>query len=269
MRKAVLFAVTIMAASVAMADSDKSAPINNNYNNSSASASAGAIAGAAAGAIATGGHGGNGYGGSAIATGGQGGAGGYVRDSGNSNNLNSNSNSNRNDNSNSNRNAQGQLQGQTQSSRNDNSNSNAGNNSSQNVTVQGDTWDAARIPVSTAYSGNLTSSNGACMGSSSAGAQGVGFGLSFGTTWTDTSCDMRYDAEALRLAGLPRAALARLCQKSEIASAMEASGTPCPAVKVAPLASVATAPGAQASTGDKGYTGTDPIVRARLGLPPL
>jgi hypothetical protein len=85
-----------------------------------------------------------------------------------------------------------------------------------------------RYPVSTAYAAPLTASNGTCMGSSSAGAQGAALGVSFGTTWTDTSCDIRYDAEALRAANMPRAAIARLCQKAEIAKAMEAAGTPCP-----------------------------------------
>lgn len=88
--------------------------------------------------------------------------------------------------------------------------------------------DNTRYPVSTAYAAPLTATNGTCMGSSSAGAQGAALGVSFGTTWTDTSCDIRYDAEALRAASMPRAAIARLCQKAEIAKAMEAAGTPCP-----------------------------------------
>jgi hypothetical protein len=97
--------------------------------------------------------------------------------------------------------------------------------------AQGDTYIAPaqeRNPVATAYAAPLTASNGTCMGSSSAGAQGAALGVSFGTTWTDSSCDIRYDAEALRAAGLPIAARARLCQKPEIAKAMEAAGTPCP-----------------------------------------
>jgi hypothetical protein len=146
---------------------------------------------------------------------------------------------------------QGQIQGQSQSSRNTNtvrsSNSNAnqamGGNSHASsggnvltqqggaVTVEGDTYVTPaqeRNPVATAYAAPLTATNGTCMGSSTAGAQGAALGVSFGTTWTDSSCDIRYDAEALRAAGLPIAARARLCQKPEIAKAMEAAGTPCP-----------------------------------------
>ena len=138
------------------------------------------------------------------------------------------------------------------------------NTSNTNVTVEGDkvTYEAQkRDPVSTAYSAPLTTSNGTCMGSTSAGAQGVGFGVSFGSTWTDTSCDLRYDAEALRAAGLHGAARERLCQKPEIAKAMEAAGTPCKSTKTA------KATGSVQVVEKAEYT--DPIVRARLGLSPL
>lgn len=146
---------------------------------------------------------------------------------------------------------QGQQQGQSQSSRNNNQSSAAGGNATggaatasatggasggNTMTVQGDTLYALaqeRNPVSTAYAAPLTASNGTCMGSSSAGAQGAAVGVSFGTTWTDGSCDIRYDAEALRAAGLPMAARARLCQKPEIAKAMEDAGTPCPKARAA------------------------------------
>lgn len=146
---------------------------------------------------------------------------------------------------------QGQQQGQSQSSRNNNQSSATGGNATggaataaaaggasggNTMTVQGDTLYAPaqeRNPVSTAYAAPLTASNGTCMGSSSAGAQGAAMGVSFGTTWTDGSCDIRYDAEALRAAGLPMAARARLCQKPEIAKAMEDAGTPCPKARAA------------------------------------
>lgn len=210
-------------------------------------------------------------------TGGQGGTGigGSVLGSGNSSNSNRNTNLQ----------AQGQQQGQQQnavavqgqssrndnrsSARNTNSNANSGNNSAQSVTVQGDHYEAARIPVATAYAAPLAASNGTCMGSSSVGGQGVGFGISIGSTWNDKSCDLRYDAEALRQAGQPLAAIARLCQKPEIASAMSAAGTPCPGQTPSKLASAAPTSGTSADASSTGYTGTDPIVRRRLGLPPL
>jgi hypothetical protein len=67
-----------------------------------------------------------------------------------------------------------------------------------------------------------------CMGSSSAGAQGIGFGLSLGTTWRDDGCDARYDAVALQAIGETVAARVRLCLKPEIAEAFERAGKPCP-----------------------------------------
>lgn len=112
-------------------------------------------------------------------------------------------------------------------------------------------------PVASAIAAPLAASNGTCMGSTSAGAQGVTIGLSVGTTWTDSSCDARYDAQALSSLGQPVAALARLCQKAEIAAAVEASGQKCP-TKPAPAMKTADAQPVQ------GYTGNDPIVRARL-----
>jgi len=115
------------------------------------------------------------------------------------------------------------------------------------ISVGGDNTYIPRDPVASAYAAPLTATNGTCMGSSSAGGQGTGFGLSFGTTWTDTSCDIRYDAAALQAAGLPGAARARLCQKAEIAKAMEDGGTPCPKSKTGTAtAPVATAPAGRA-----------------------
>ena len=116
------------------------------------------------------------------------------------------------------------------------------------------------------------------MGSTSGGAQGVSFGISFGSTWTDQSCDLRYDAEALRAAGLPGAARERLCQKPEIAKAMSDAGTPCNSTKTAALQtqpvrkteSVKVEQDVAVSTEVAQQTQyTDPIIRARLGLPPL
>lgn len=155
-------------------------------------------------------------------------------------------------NTNNNANVQGQQQGQSQSSRNNNQSSATGGNATggaasatggasggNTFTVEGDKGDVIyapaqeRNPVATAYAAPLTATNGTCMGSSSGGAQSAAFGFSVGTTWTDGSCDIRYDAEALRAAGLPMAARARLCQKPEIAKAMEAAGTPCPKARTA------------------------------------
>lgn len=192
-----------------------------------------------------------------IGQGGQGGAGGQggsVVGSGNSSNINANINANRNANTNRNTNKQGQQQGQLQgqqqaaiatqgqSSRNDNRSNahNEGNNSNQSVTVQGDNYEAPRIPVATAYAPALVAGTNTCMGSSSVGGQGITFGLSLGTTWEDDGCTRRSNAATLFSLGQTSGAVALMCQDKDIAQAMETAGTPCPGtdrnVAVAPQA---------------------------------
>jgi len=94
--------------------------------------------------------------------------------------------------------------------------------------------DKRRIPVSTATAPALTASNGTCMGSSSAGAQGAAFGLSFGSTWTDTDCDRRYDSIRLQELGMTEAAMLVMCGKQAVREAMELAGTACPDLKQKP-----------------------------------
>jgi hypothetical protein len=127
------------------------------------------------------------------------------------------------------------------------------------------------------------------MGSTSAGAQGPGFGVSVGSTWTDKGCDRRYNAQTLVQLGAAKAALALMCQDESVRAAMATAGTPCSGTPVAeatmdpivvtpkvvvmePPRQPETQPVAvfkpvtTAATND--YQGTDPIVRKRLGLPP-
>lgn len=210
-------------------------------------------------------------------------------------NKNTNANTNINTTANTNVNTQGQQQGQVQgqqqgqqqgqiatggdalgigvggaggaggssSSRSSANNANSVNNS---VTIEAQ----ERNPVSTATAPALSAANGTCMGSSSLGAQGVSFGLSVGSTWTDSGCDARYDAAALRAAGHSAAAMARLCQKPEIAQAMKESGTPCKSDKsaAAPVEDrlALQTPAASAPAKSAVYSGNDPVVKARLGI---
>ncbi|MNK71138.1 hypothetical protein D3C87_905800 [compost metagenome] len=112
-------------------------------------------------------------GGSVVGSGNSAATGGSVKNAGNS--KNTNRNNNRNDN-NSNATSYGSVATTAQST---------------SLTVEGDTtnYHAPRIPVSTAYALNIMPT-ASCMGSSSVGAQGVGFGVSMGTSWTDTNCQM-------------------------------------------------------------------------------
>ena len=73
----------------------------------------------------------------------------------------------------------------------------------------------------------LVAADDTCMGSSSAGAQGIGFGLSLGSTWTDGDCVRRKDARELHNMGYRPAAIALLCQSETVRKAMATAGTPC------------------------------------------
>lgn len=142
--------------------------------------------------------------------------------------------------------------------------SGSGNGGVANVTVGGDHYEAPRIPVASAWAAPLTTSNGTCMGSSSAGGQGMSFGISFGSTWTDDDCDRRYDAQELRSQGLTKAATALMCQKESVRKAMKDAGTPCPQDQEQAKAQAPTP--ADPKRVAVGYTGDDPIVMQRLGL---
>lgn len=71
----------------------------------------------------------------------------------------------------------------------------------------------------------LVAASNTCMGSTSVGGSGVGFGFSVGSTWTDGDCNARSDAALLHNMGLTTAALQRLCERPELAKALKASGT--------------------------------------------
>ena len=58
-----------------------------------------------------------------------------------------------------------------------------------------------------------------CMGSSSAGGQGLHFGLSFGTSWTDTECQINETARNFEQAGEHTDAMAVRCQGKYAAAA--------------------------------------------------
>jgi hypothetical protein len=68
-----------------------------------------------------------------------------------------------------------------------------------------------------------------CMGSTSAAGSGMGWGLSFGSTWEDKACERRLNAD--RVAGLfgdREAARAIMCEDHSVFEAFEKVGRPCP-----------------------------------------
>ncbi|HIA2373966.1 TPA: chemotaxis protein CheA, partial [Burkholderia contaminans] len=115
--------------------------------------------------------------------------------------------------------------------------------------------------------GLTTTLSDTCMGSVSVGVSFPGFGATGGTTLVDQACVRRLDAREFRAMGLTDVALALLCQSDANRRAVEATGHLCPGT-TAPLARSNVAPSAEATVADdEKYR--DPIVRDRMGLPPL
>lgn len=103
------------------------------------------------------------------------------------------------------------------------SSSDNANNANQSVNFEAQ----ARNPVSTAYAPPLVAGEDTCMGSSSIGGQGVGFGISIGTSWTDENCQRLKNSRQLAALGFRRASVALLCVNDDVARAMAAAGLPC------------------------------------------
>lgn len=82
-----------------------------------------------------------------------------------------------------------------------------------------------RNPVSSAWSAPLVTSNDTCMGSTSAGGQGITLGLSFATTWRDKDCVIRKDARFLHNAQHQTVALGLMCEKASVRRAVARAGS--------------------------------------------
>ena len=62
------------------------------------------------------------------------------------------------------------------------------------------------------------------MGSSSAAGQGITFGLSLGTTWSDKDCVTRKDARLFHNVGEDNIALSLMCSKPDVRAAVARTG---------------------------------------------
>lgn len=103
--------------------------------------------------------------------------------------------------------------------------SNAGNNNAASGNTTTVVTEAQkRNPVNTAYAAPLTAAEDTCMGSTTAGAQGIGFGLSLGSTYQDEDCVRRKDARELHNMNHRGAAIALMCQSENVRTAMEQAG---------------------------------------------
>lgn len=92
--------------------------------------------------------------------------------------------------------------------------------------VHGGDYDVRNVPNVSAP-GLTTTLTETCMGSSSVGGAGVGFGISFGTTWRDTSCVRRLDARQVQSLGYPEVAKELMCDSKAVRAAFARAGKPC------------------------------------------
>jgi hypothetical protein len=74
-----------------------------------------------------------------------------------------------------------------------------------------------------------------CMGSSSGGVAGAGFGFSFGTTWRDTACVRRLDSRQIGAYGQYAIAFEMMCDSQLVREAAVRAGRPCVADGGKPL----------------------------------
>ena len=88
---------------------------------------------------------------------------------------------------------------------------------------------SSEIPVGSAISPSYMS-NGmdTCLKGEGGSLQTVGVGFSSGGYEVDENCDRRRDAKLLSDLGMKVAAVARMCQSTEVWRSMFQSGTPCP-----------------------------------------
>jgi hypothetical protein len=99
------------------------------------------------------------------------------------------------------------------------------------------------------------------MGSTSGSANVPGIGIGFGTSWVDNNCRMLKNSRELWNMGFKAAALALMCNDADNREALESTGFECP------VTTKKKASDKKAVAQTEEYT--DPIVRARLGLPAL
>ena len=112
-------------------------------------------------------------------------------------------------------------------------NSTTNSNNTTTDTSTSNTYNGAgsssEIPVGSAITPSYMS-NGmdTCLKGSGGSLQTVGVGFSSGTYEVDPNCDRRRDAKLLADLGMKVAAVARMCEATEVWRSMFLSGTPCP-----------------------------------------
>lgn len=143
------------------------------------------------------------------------------------------------------------------------------NNAAQqtSVNVQGDnvSYQAAQIPVATAYAPSIAPT-AVCALSLSGGAQGALFGFSMGGSYIDENCEMLEQVRAAKAIGADDVAFEMMMDVPAFAKAAKRI-----ADRETHTTAVAGMSDSTAVIGNKATAPiyTDPIIRDRLGLPSL
>lgn len=116
--------------------------------------------------------------------------------------------------------------------------------------------------VSTAYAASIPPT-AVCAGSTSGGIQGASFGVSVGSSWTDQNCMLLEQVRTVSVVlGQEIVAQEMMCAVDAYREARIRVGNPCAALPEGETTKTRL-------QGGPGFDQTDPIIRARLGLPPL
>ena len=111
----------------------------------------------------------------------------------------------------------------------------------------------------------LATSNDTCMGSSSGSVNGPGFGVSIGSTWSDTNCKLLKNSRELWNMGMKAAAMALMCTDVANRDALEITGFECPqSLRDKKNNQPASAASSQQSINQENFT--DPYIRSRMGF---
>jgi hypothetical protein len=97
----------------------------------------------------------------------------------------------------------------------------SGNGDVSDVNIGGNTYQAqARNPVNTAYAPTVITGSDQCLVTVAVGAQGVMFGVTFGTAKRDENCELMKLADRLKFLGRSDVAIKLLSQDERVAKAL-------------------------------------------------
>lgn len=122
------------------------------------------------------------------------------------------------------------------------------------------TYESQKPAVASAFAPALSAAYDTCMGSTSGAVSSAIVGIAIGSTYVDKNCQTLKNTRELWNMGQRAAAMARMCMDDLNRESLELTGYECPQTAAAKAKAKA-----EITAGIIQHT--DPIVRARLGLP--